>query len=62
MSLRWRNMHITKVIKTPEGSFKFSGELTPEEHDYVITVGLSYLFQSGTLPFQVADDIPENVQ
>jgi hypothetical protein len=55
-------MHVEKVIETPEGKFTFKGELTAEEHDYVITVGLSYLFQAGALPFQVQEETPGNIQ
>lgn len=44
-------MEIRKTIKTPQGTVMFEGELSQEELDFVITVGLNELFQNGALPF-----------
>jgi hypothetical protein len=49
-------MYIEKVLKTQDGTFKFEGELTDSEHDYVLTVGLNYLLQQGVLPFKAVED------
>ena len=49
-------MQISKVIKTDEGTVKFEGEITQEEHEFVLTVGLHTLIQQGALPFIVAEE------
>lgn len=49
-------MEVNQTIKTPQGTIKFQGELSQEETDFVIQVGLNYLFQQGALPFQVYQD------
>lgn len=47
-------MLVSKTIETPEGTVKFEGELSKEETDMVVGVGLNYLLQMGYLPFKVA--------
>lgn len=49
-------MEVRKVLKTSKGVVTFEGELTQEEHDFVITVGLNTLMEQGAIPFQVADE------
>lgn len=49
-------MKVNKTIETEEGGVKFEGELTPEELDVIIGVGLNYLFKQGAIPFKVLDD------
>lgn len=44
-------MEIKKAIKTDKGTVLFEGELSDEEFDFVLTVGLNELFQHGALPF-----------
>lgn len=44
-------MEIRKAIKTEHGTVMFEGELSDSEFDFVLTVGLNELFQSGALPF-----------
>lgn len=44
-------MEIRKAVKTPLGTILFEGELSDEEFDFVLTVGLNELFQKGALPF-----------
>lgn len=44
-------MEVNKALKTSNGTVVFQGELSPEEHDYVLTVGLNYLLEHGSLPF-----------
>lgn len=46
-------MEISKVLETPTGTVEFKGELTQEEADYVIKIGLSVLLQQGMLPFAI---------
>lgn len=49
-------MKITKTIKTAEGPVTFSGELTEQEFDFVLEVGLSYLMAQGAIPFKALND------
>lgn len=49
-------MEINKTFKTSEGTVKFQGELTQEEADFVIQVGLNWLMQQGALPFQMFEE------
>ena len=51
-------MEINKTFKTAEGTVKFQGELSQEEADFVIQVGLNWLLQQGALPFQIFDEAP----
>jgi len=64
-----KNVKIDKEIDTPMGKVIFRGELTEEELDYVITVGLvtmmvrgdlsaTYALEDGTL----LSDVPEQLQ
>ena len=58
-------MEVRKAIKTDQGTILFEGELTNEEFDFVLTVGLNQLLQSGALPFHEVspDDLANmNVQ
>ena len=48
-------MRISKTIETPEGSIEFSGEISQEEHDMILTVGLNYLMAAGALPMKAMD-------
>lgn len=49
-------MQISQVIKTEEGTYTFEGELTQEELDLVMEVGLNTLMHNGSLPFATADN------
>jgi len=49
-------MDIKKVIKTKKGEVTFKGTLSPEEHEYVLAVGLNTLMEAGALPMQVIED------
>ena len=49
-------MKVKKSLETPDGPVTFEGELSPEELDVVIGVGLNYLMAQGALPFKVMDD------
>lgn len=44
-------MKINKTIETTEGGIHFQGELTTEEADLVIEIGLSVLLAQGAIPF-----------
>jgi hypothetical protein len=44
-------MHIKKLIETEQGAVEFSAELSGEELEVVITVGLNTLLRAGALPF-----------
>jgi hypothetical protein len=47
---------VRKAIKTSEGSVVFEGELSQDEFDFVLGLGLSYLFEQGALPFKQIDE------
>ena len=49
-------MEIKKVLKTKEGNVTFKGSLSPEEHEFVLAVGLNTLMENGAIPFQVAEE------
>lgn len=49
-------MEIKKVIKTAKGTVKFRGEITDEEHEFILSVGLNTLLEAGALPFTQVDD------
>ncbi len=42
-------MEIKKSIKNKDGTVKFKGTLTQEEHDFVLTVGLNTLIEQGAI-------------
>ena len=48
-------MKVNKVIQTPDGPVTFSGELSGEEADLIIGLGLNYLMKQGALPFKIVD-------
>ena len=43
-------MEIRKVIKTSKGDFTFEGNLSQEELDIVVTVGIGVLLEQGAMP------------
>ena len=49
-------MDVKKVIKTKKGEVTFKGTLSPEEHEYVLAVGLNTLMEAGALPMQIIED------
>ena len=49
-------MEIRKVIKTKSGTVTFKGSLSPEEHEFVLAVGLNTLIEAGAIPMQIADE------
>ena len=52
-------MQINKTIETADGTIKFEGELSQEEADTVISVGLTSLLNAGFINYTVvtSDDI-----
>jgi hypothetical protein len=50
------SINVNKAIVTNEGTVTFQGELSPEEHDFVLQVGLTYLYENGSLPFTSIDE------
>jgi len=44
---------IKKSLETPEGNVEFSGEISSDELDLILTVGLNFLLQQGAIPFKV---------
>lgn len=43
-------MKINNVVETDEGVVKFDGELSPEESNMVVEIGLNYLIRAGAFP------------
>lgn len=43
-------MYVNKIIQSKNGAFKFKGEVTQDELDYIINVGLNTLLEQGSLP------------
>lgn len=50
------SINVSKSIITEDGTVTFQGELSPEEHDFVLQVGLTYLYENGSLPFTQVDE------
>lgn len=46
-------MEVSKTIKTSEGTVVFEGNLTQDEADLVIGIGLTSLLKAGAIPFKV---------
>lgn len=49
-------MQVKNLIKNKQGTFQFDGELSEEEHEFVITVGLNTLMENGALPFMAVEE------
>lgn len=43
-------MEITKTIKTSTGDYEFKGNITQDEHDLILTIGINVLLQKGAMP------------
>lgn len=50
-------MEIKKSIKNKDGTVVFKGTLTPEEHDFVLSVGLNTLVEQGAIAMSSEEDI-----
>lgn len=48
-------MKVKNVVKNDDDVVLFEGELSNEEHDLVITVGLNFLYAQGLLGSMVPD-------
>lgn len=49
-------MEIKKSIKTKDGTVVFKGKLSPEEHDFVLSVGLNTLIEQGALSMAAPEE------
>lgn len=49
-------MQIKKTLETPEGRVTFEGELSADELEVIIGIGLNYLLSQGALPFKVMNN------
>lgn len=49
-------MRVTKTIETKDGTFHVEAEFSKDEIDLIIEAGLSYLYQTGALPFTAIED------
>ena len=50
-------MKVDKSLEGPNGTVQFQGELSSEEVDVILGVGLNFLMQQGALPFKVIKDM-----
>ena len=50
-------MKVDKSLEGPNGTVTFQGELSSEEVDVILGVGLNFLMQQGALPFKVLKDL-----
>ena len=62
-------MKIEKTIELPTGSVRFEGEVTEEEMDHIITMGLAFMYIRGdidatlmTSDGTLISDVPEQIQ
>lgn len=55
-------MLINKSVELENGSVQFNGELSSQELDLVLTMGLNYLLAKGAVPFtsKQKEDIHQN--
>ena len=44
-------MKISKAVETEQGTIQFEGELTEQETDLVLEIGLNVLLAQGAIPF-----------
>ncbi len=49
-------MEIKKSIKNKDGTVMFKGELSPEEHDFVLSVGLNTLVEQGAIAMSTEEE------
>lgn len=49
-------MEIKKSIKNKDGTVVFKGTLTPEEHDFVLSVGLNTLVEQGAIAMTAEEE------
>lgn len=53
-------MKVNKSFETPEGIVKFEGELSQEELDYVLQLGLNTLLVMGAISAKKVETPPED--
>jgi hypothetical protein len=46
-------LKVKKSLETPDGTVSFEGELSSEELDLILSVGLNYLLQQGAIPLKI---------
>lgn len=49
-------MEVKKVIKTSKGDYTFEGNLSQEELDIIMTVGIGVLLEKGAMPLLGLDE------
>ena len=62
-------MHIEKTIELPTGTIRFEGEVTEEELDHIITMGLAFMYIRGDIDASIMTedgtlvaDVPDQIQ
>lgn len=53
-------MEVKNVVKTSKGVILFEGELSQEESDVVVSLGLNYLLENGILKIDQNDEEVEH--
>lgn len=49
-------MQVKNLVKSKDGTYLFDGELSEEEHEFVLNIGLASLLEQGAIPFMTADE------
>lgn len=52
-------MDVKRVIKTKYGTIKFKGELSAEEHEYILGIGLNTLLEAGAFSMNASTEEDE---
>ena len=50
-------MEIKKSIKNKDGTVVFKGSLSPEEHDFILSVVLNTLIEQGAIAMTEPEDV-----
>lgn len=55
-------MRLKSVIETPEGNVQFEGELSNEQVQFLLEVGLNVVLANGATPFATENEIaPQDI-
>jgi len=53
-------MDVKRVIRTKYGTIKFKGELSAEEHEYILGIGLNTLLEAGAFSMNASTEEDED--
>ena len=51
-----KHVEIKKSIKNKDGTVVFKGTLSPEEHEFVLSVGLNTLIEQGAIAMSTEEE------